>query len=133
VVDPRERIEVSFPNLKWSTDLTKFYVEEAGWVNLIPVVDCCSRECVGSRNSVRGRAREARDALGEAVLSQFGSIENIPNALSLLYGQRKHLLDKGVLDELKRLGIEPEFTSYRCPSVNGIVGRFIKTLKEECK
>jgi putative transposase len=41
-------------------------------------------------------------------------------------------LAKEYWDELKRLGIEPEFTPYRCPSANGIVERFIKTLKEEC-
>jgi putative transposase len=66
-------------------------------VNLISVVDCCSRECVGSRISVCGRAREARDALEEAVLSQFGSIENIPNDLSLRMDNGSIFLSKGVL------------------------------------
>ena len=72
VVDPAKKISVDSPNLRWCTDLTKFYVEEVGWMNFIPVRDCCTRECVGKRVSVRGRAREARDALEDAVISVFG-------------------------------------------------------------
>jgi putative transposase len=116
VVDPRERIKVSFPNLKWSTDLTKFYVEEAGWVNLIPVVDCLSRECVGSRISVRGRAREARDAQ-EAVWSQFRSIENIPNDLSFRMDNGSIFLAKEYWDD-EGLRYRTRVYPYRCPSAN---------------
>lgn len=41
-------------------------------------------------------------------------------------------LSKEYWSELKRLGIESEFTPYRCPSANGIVEIFFKTFKEEC-
>lgn len=132
VVDPKGKIEVSFPNLRWSTDLTKFYVEEVGWVNLIPVIDCCTRECVGKRISVRGRAREAKDALEDAVLSRFGTIQNLPPDLVLRMDNGSIFLSKEYWSELKRLGIKPEFSPYNCPSANGIVERFIKTFKEEC-
>lgn len=132
VVNPKKKITVSFPNLRWSTDLTKFYVEEAGWVNLIPVIDCCTRECIGKRISIQGRAKEARDALEDAVLNRFGVIQNIPRDLSMRMDNGSIFLAKEYWDELKRLGIKPEFTPYNCPSANGIVERFIKTFKEEC-
>jgi len=132
VVDPKEKIEVTYPDLRWSTDLTKFYVEEAGWVNLIPVIDCCSRECLGYRFSIRGRALEARDALEDAVLKRFGSIARVPGDLTMRLDNGGIFLAREYWDELKRLGIQPEFTPYRCPSANGIVERFIKTFKEEC-
>ncbi len=132
VVDPKAKIGVAYPDLRWSTDLTKFYVEEAGWVNLIPVIDCCSRECLGYRLSVRGRAREARDALEDAVLRRFGDIEAVPEGLSMRMDNGGIFLAREYWNELKRLDIQPEFTPYRCPSANGIVERFIKTFKEEC-
>lgn len=132
VVDPKSRVESMVPDTRWSTDLTKFYVAEEGWVNFIPVIDCCTRECVGKRISVRGSAREARDALEEAVLNRFGSIEEVPEGLSMRMDNGSIFLSKEYWRELKRLGIEAEFTPYRCPSANGIVERFFKTFKEEC-
>ncbi len=132
VVDSKKRIAVAFPDLRWSTDLTKFYVEEVGWVNFIPVIDCCTRECIGKRISVNGRAREARDALEEAVLNRFGAIQNIPEGLSMRMDNGSIFLSKWYWDELERLRIKPEFTPYNCPSANGMVERFIKSFKEEC-
>ncbi|MFQ5965544.1 MAG: hypothetical protein ACE5KZ_14810 [Candidatus Scalinduaceae bacterium] len=31
VVDPKSRVEAMLPDMRWSTDLTKFYVSEEGW------------------------------------------------------------------------------------------------------
>ena len=132
IADPTRKIAVDSPDLRWCTDLTKFYVEEYGWVNLIPVIDCCTRECVGKRISVRGRAREARDALEDAVLSVFGSTELVPVDLLLRTDNGSIFLATEYRSELKRLAITPEFTPYRCPSANGIAERFMRTFKEEC-
>jgi putative transposase len=132
VVNPRDRAESMLPDIRRSTDLTMFYVAEEEWVNFIPVIDCCTRECIGKRISVRGRAREARDALEEAVLTRFGTIQNVPDDLTMRVDNGSIFLSKEYWSEFKRLGIEPELTPYRCPSVNGIVERFFKTFKEEC-
>lgn len=132
VVDPKSRVEAMLPDVRWSTDLTKVYVAEVGWVNFIPVIDCCTRECIGKRISIRGRAREARDALEEAVLNRFGSIQEVPGDLSMRMDNGSIFLSKEYWGELKRLRIEAEFTPYRCPSANGIVERFFKTFKQEC-
>lgn len=132
VADPTRKIAVDSPNLRWSSDLTKFYVEECGWANFIPVIDCCTRECVGKRISVRGRAREARDALEDAVISIFGSAEEVPEDMLMRLDNGSIFLAREYREELKRLGITPEFTPYRCPSANGIAERFMRTFKEEC-
>ena len=132
IADPKRKISVDSPNLRWCTDLTKFYVEEWGWVNFIPVLDCCTRECVGKRISLRGRAREARDALEDAVIGAFGSPEDVPDDMLLRTDNGSIFLAKEYREELRRLGITPEFTPYRCPSANGIAERFMRTFKEEC-
>ena len=82
--------------------------------------------------SVSGSAREARDALEEAVLNRFGSIQEVPEGFSMRMDNGSIFLSKEYWGELKRLGIEAEFTPYRCPSANRIVERFFKTFKEEC-
>lgn len=67
VVDPKDPVQVNEPNTRWSTDLTKIYVKDEGWANLIPVLDNCTRECIGWVFDRRGRAQEAQDAVREAV------------------------------------------------------------------
>lgn len=132
VVPKRRKVSVEEPDTRWSTDLTKFYVEECGWVNLIPVLDCCTRECIGYRVSYRGRAIEACEALDEAVMNRFGKVGPIPVELSLRMDNGSIFLANKYWKELKFLGIQPEYTPYRYPKANGIVERFMKTIKEEC-
>lgn len=132
VADPKRSISVDSPNLRWCTDLTKFYVSEWGWVNFIPVIDCRTRECVGKRISLRGRAREARDALEDAIISVFGSPEEVPDDMLLRTDNGSIFLGREYRQELERLGITPEYTPYRCPSAKGIVERYMRTFKKEC-
>lgn len=54
VADPKEKIVTSEPNTRWATDATKVYVEEAGWMNLIPVIDCCSSKILSYVFTKRG-------------------------------------------------------------------------------
>jgi hypothetical protein len=62
------------------------------------------KRSIKERISIRGRAREARDALKEAVLGRFGTIQNIPIDLSLRVDNGSIFLSRGYWDELKRLG-----------------------------
>lgn len=132
VVNRHEKVTVEYPNIRWATDLTKVYVAEVGWANFIPVIDCGSRDCVGWRLSYRGRALEAREALQDAVITCFGSVENVPDGLALRTDNGSIFLAKAYRNELKRLGIQPEYTPYRCPDANGVAERFMRTIKEEC-
>ncbi len=47
LVDPSEPVQVNEPKRRWSPDLTKIYVKNVGWANVIPVLDNNTRECIG--------------------------------------------------------------------------------------
>jgi len=131
ITDPKDSVEVNQPDTCWSTDLTKIYVEEVGWANLIPVLDNCTRECVGWVFSRRGRALEAKDAIREAVINQFGAVSNVPEDLELLTDNGSIFLASEFVEKTDEYGIDRKYTPYRCPSANGIAERFMRTLKEE--
>lgn len=132
VANPKTKIVVDTPNTRWATDLTKVYVEEAGWMNLIPVIDCCSAKIISYVFSDRGRSLEAITAVEDAVLSRFGAIGAVPESLSLRTDNGSIFLSKSFLKCIKGVGITQEFTPYHCPSANGVVERWNKTFKEEC-
>ena len=52
----------------------------------------------------------SRDALKDVALTGFKVIENIPDGLSMRMDNGSIFLSKEYWNELKRLGIEPEFT-----------------------
>jgi len=131
VVNPKEPVQVNKPNQRWSTDLTKIYIKGEGWANLIPVLDNCTRECLGWVFSRRGRAKEARDAIREAVINRFGSEQNVPDELELLTDNGSIFLARDFQNQMNEYGIDQTFTPYECPSANGLAERFIKTVKEE--
>jgi putative transposase len=131
VVDPGDPVQVDRPNQRWSTDLTKIYIKGEGWANLIPVVDNCTRECLGWVFSRRGRAKEAQDAIREAVINRFGSEQNVPEELELLTDNGSIFLAKDFMNQMDEYGIDQTFTPFECPSANGLAERFIETVKEE--
>ena len=131
VTDPKDPVQVQKPDTCWSTDLTKIYVEEVGWANLIPVLDNCTRECVGWVFSHRGRAIEAKDAIREAVINQFGHLSEVPDGLQLLTDNGSIFLAHDFVNEMNNLGIDQKYTPFRCPTANGIAERFMRTIKEE--
>ena len=132
VVDPKEKIVVDSCNLRWATDLTKVYVAEVGWMNLIPVIDCGSAKILSYVFSDRGRALESVTALEDAIISRFGSFEAIPDDLCIRTDNGSIFLADAYQKCLKITGITQEFTPYHCPSANGVIERWMKTFKEEC-
>lgn len=54
----------------------------------------------------------SRDTLEDAALTRFKAIENNPDGLSTRMDNGSIFLSKEYWGELKRLGIEPEFTPY---------------------
>ena len=132
VADPKKQIITDEINLRWATDLTKVYVEDVGWMNLIPVIDCCSGRILSFSFSDKGRALEAIGAVEDAVIKRFGSLADEQEQLKIRTDNGSIFLAKDYRDCLKRLGIGQEFTPYHCPSANGVIERWNKTFKEEC-
>jgi putative transposase len=132
VADPKQKVVVSMPDVRWSTDLTKVYVQEVGWMNLIPVIDCCSRKILSYVFSNRGRALEAVTALEDALLSRFGSFEQVPADLAIRSDNGSIFLANAYQKCIRNLELRHEFTPYHCPSANGVIERWMRTFKQEC-
>ena len=45
-----------------------------GWGHLVAVIDCYDRELIGFEFALRGRAREAEQALEKAYIKRFGTL-----------------------------------------------------------
>lgn len=126
------KVEVSYSNLLWGTDMTKIWCGKDGWASLFAVIDHCDREIVGYRFSLDAYAIRAREALNEAIIYRFGTPGEVPQDLELRSDNGSQFGAKVFVAEVERLGIKLTNTAYRCPQGNAIIERFFRTLKEEC-
>jgi len=58
------------PNQRWSTDIALVDCGVDGWCVFVPVLDCCTRECLGWALERTARTRTAERALEEALLAR---------------------------------------------------------------
>lgn len=75
---PRPRVEQSVsqcerPNQRWAIDATSCWSKQ-GWIGIMAVIDCCTRQIVGYHVSSRGRTQEAEAALEMGCLEEFGLV-----------------------------------------------------------
>lgn len=136
---PRPRVQdkrsvVSTPNTRWAIDATSLWSKNDGWIGLMAVIDCCTRQIVGYELAKRGRAIEASAALEEACLAQFGLVYPKQGDIRpmLRSDNGKVFTSKLFVARCKQYGLEQEFTTPYCPQQNGMIERFFRTLKEEC-
>ena len=121
----------SRPNERWATDIALVNCGEDGWCAFVPVVDCCTRECLGWALEQTARAKTAERALEEALLARFGWLWGAPTGMALrhdnglVFGSRKYRA------LTKDYGITQEYTAPYTPEQNGLCERFIRTFKEE--
>ena len=135
---PRPRVQASaskasMPNERWAIDATSCWSKQ-GWIGIMAVIDCCTRQIVGVHVSQRGRAQEAEAALEQGCLEQFGLI-------FAKQGEQRPVLrsDNGKVFTSKRFvgrcgqyGLSQEFITPYTPQQNGMIERFFRSLKEEC-
>ena len=101
-------------------DMTKLWAgPSVGWAYLVSVIDCCTREIVGSDLSLRCRTDE-RLAAGSR-----GS------GLTLTTDNGTQFTSTRFIEILGRLGITHRRTAYNHPEGNGLIERFHRSLKEE--
>lgn len=125
-------VNVKESDRRWAIDLTKIYCGNDGWASLIAIIDCCDREIVGYRFSLRGRAQEAVDALGMAMANRFAQEPSLPGELEIIHDNGSIFLAKRFMAETKFFGIQQRFIPPREPENNGMIERFFRTIKEEC-
>jgi putative transposase len=125
------RVEATEPNQIWQSDMTKIWAGPAvGWVYLVSVIDCCTREIVGWNLSHRCRTEDALAAVEQAVLHRLpaGSREA---RLTLTTDNGTQFTSTRFTETLNRLGITHRRTAYHHPEGNSYIERFHRSLKEE--
>lgn len=132
---PRVNVKRSIarrPDQRWATDLTLVNCGVDGWCSFVPVLDCCTRQCLGWELDHTGRAKTAQRALESALIGRFGWTRGATDDLvlrhdnGLIFGSRHYRTT--VLD----YGLTQEFITPYTPEDNGLCERFIRSFKEEC-
>ena len=120
------------PNERWATDLTRVLCGDDGWCTLALVIDCATREVIGWRLARRGNAATVEAALEEALIFRFGSLGRVSGKLVLRSDNGLVFTSRRYTATAKAYGLSQEFITPYTPEQNGLVERFIRTLKEEC-
>ena len=132
---PRVRSKTSAtdkPNVRWATDMTHFFCADSGWCHMVAVIDCWNREVIGYRISKRQDASVAEGALEDALIRRFGRNRLVSRGLILRSDNGLIFTSKRYLKLVRRYGLVPEYITPYSPEQNGMIERFIRTLKEEC-
>jgi len=124
-------VEAAEPNQIWQSDMTKIWAGPAvGWAYLVCVIDCCTREIVGSNLSHRCRTEDALAAVEQAVLERLPAGSREEN-VTLTTDNGTQFTSSRFLETLGRLGITHRRTAYHHPEGNSYIERFHRSLKEE--
>jgi len=126
------RSQATASNQRWAMDVTHIPCGTDGWAHLAAVIDCHDREVIGYELALRSRAKEAERALEEACLRRFGTLR--PSGQTPVVRS-----DNGLIFQSRRFRaacrdyrLTQEFITPYTPEQNGMIERFLKSLKEEC-
>lgn len=133
----RPRVEAwrsvsALPNERWATDMTHFFCEDSGWCHVISVIDCWNREIIGYRVSKGQDSRVAEGALEDALIRRFHLNKAQAHRLFLRSDNGLIFTSKRYMKLVGKYGLEPEYITPYSPEQNGVIERFMRTLKEEC-
>jgi len=118
------------PNQWWGIDMTKFMVDQIGWIYLVVVLDWYTRKIVGYHLDLRCKTADWLQALDQAVNNQFpDGVRN--HHLHLMSDNGSQPTSVSFMKACCTLQIEQAFTSYNNPKGNANTERVIRTLKEE--
>ncbi len=118
------------PDVRWGTDATRFYTEQDGWCWFFGAVDHGVAEIVGWHVAKIGDRWAALEPLRQGVRHALRSL--LARGLQIRCdGGPQYVADAGI-NEVKWLGmtISPSYVGE--PECNGVIERFIRTLKEQC-
>ena len=135
---PRPCVEQSVsqcerPSQRWAIDVTSCWSKQ-GWMGIMAVIDCCTRQIVGYHVSSRGRTQEAEAALEMGCLEEFGLVyPGEEDARPVLRNDNgKVLTSRRFVGRCAQYGLSQEFITPYTSQQNGMVERFFRSLKEEC-
>ena len=93
----------------------------------------CNKQGVTTwRLSNSGNAKTAESALEEALISRFGHLGRVTAPLQLRSDNGLVFCSTRFTQTVKAYGLTQEFIAPYSPEQNGLVERFIRSMKEEC-
>jgi putative transposase len=120
--------EVTRPDELWHMDMTSIWVAEHGWVYLNAIIDCCTREIVGSAIDVRCRAAEALTVVDAAVAERGVDA----GTLTLGTDNGTAYTSRALRARLSELGITHRRGGYRDPESQAFIESWFSKLKLRC-
>jgi len=121
------------PNVMWGTDATRFYTEREGWCWFFGAIDHASDDIVGWHVAKLGDRWAALEPIHQGVRAAFGAFnKDIARGLAVRSDWGPQYVADAFRAELAWLGIthSPSFVGE--PQCNGVIERFMRTLKEQC-
>jgi putative transposase len=121
------------PDVMWGTDATRFYTAQDGWCWFFGAIDHGVAEVVGWHVVKTGDRWAALEPLRQGVRHAFGSFaKDVARGLQIRCDWGPQYVAAAWINEVKWLGmtISPSYVGE--PECNGVMERFIRTLKEQC-
>jgi putative transposase len=126
-------IQTHRPDELWGTDATLFYTRRDGWCWFFGAIDHCVEDVVGWHVAKVGDRWAALEPIRQGVQrTRGGYAPKIALGLGLRMDRGPQYTAHQFLGELRWLGIRPTPSYVGEPQCNGIMERWIRTLKEEC-
>jgi putative transposase len=126
-------IRAERPDELWGTDATRFWTEEDGWCWFFAAIDHCTDEIVGHHVAKKGDRWAALEPVRQGVRRHFGGFApRLALGLGLRHDWGPQYTAHQFNAELKWLGIRNSPAYVGEPECNGLIERFMRTVKEEC-
>ena len=121
------------PDELWGTDATTFNAGKDGWCWFFGAIDHCTGEIVGWNVTRRGDRWAALEPIRQGVRYAFGGFaKDIARGLSVRSDWGPQYTSHAFGGELAWLGIQHSPSFVGEPQCNGVIERFMRTLKEQC-
>ena len=127
------RIRTERPDELWGTDAARFHTRAEGWCWFFGAVDHCVTDVVGWHVAGRGDRWAALEPVRRGVRTHMGGFaKGIAAGLGLRHDWGPQYRSRAFQAEIGWLGIRSTPAYVGEPECNGVVERFIRTLREEC-
>ena len=117
----------------WGTDATRFYTEQEGWCWFFGAIDHGIDELLGWHVAKLGDRWAALEPIRQGVRHAFGALrKDVARGLAVRCDWGPQYIADAWIQEVKWLGITISPSYVGEPECNGVIERFMRTLKEQC-
>jgi putative transposase len=121
------------PDVMWGTDATRFYTEREGWCWFFGAIDHGIDELLGWHVTKLGDRWAALEPIRQGVRHAFGAFrKDVARGLAIRCDWGPQYIADAWINEVKWLGITISPSYVGEPECNGVIERFMRTLKEQC-